>query len=355
MMIRHCFDRAGGRLLLVSGIAWTAAATLLPLSAAGEEPSPRIALTAENNNFVVDQDRHYVNGVNFSWLTAPLGTQSWTQRTGNAVENALPLLFPAAGEHDRRIEWTFLGQQLYTPANKTLAIPDPADRPYAGWTYVGGTLMQNRDRRRYSELSATLGVVGPGAFGSQVQNGFHKIFGFGNANGWPHQLRNEPAITLGYVSKWRLVQVLCQHCGLAADVVPEVGATIGNVFTYGEATALVRMGWGLDSSYGPRMLQPGLTGGGYFNASRGGRRWGVQFFGGIQERVVGHNLFLDGNTYQSGPSVHKYNYVHDEVFGFSAYAWRDLRADFTVVRRSREFHGQHSDDRYGSITLSSNW
>ncbi|MBL6749102.1 MAG: lipid A deacylase LpxR family protein [Nevskia sp.] len=340
-----------------AGLALAGAAAPACLAADGADRSGWFTLTAENNNFAVNQDRHYVNGFNFAYLSAPLsGGSGWFGRTAAGIEDALPPLFPRAGQSiDRRFEWTALGQQIFTPSNKSLEPPDPRDRPYAGWLYTGISLLQDRDGRELSDLSATVGVVGPGAFGEQVQNGFHKMFGFGNANGWKHQLNNEPAVTLEYVRKWRLVTSLAEGYGVQADLVPELGAAVGNVFTYAEASALVRVGVGLDADYGPRLMQPGLTGGAYFNPQRAARSWGLNVFGGIQERVVGHNIFLDGNTWQAGPSVDKYPFVHDEVFGVSAFGWRNVRADFTYVRRSREFGAQTGVDRYGSINLTARW
>jgi len=328
-----------------------------PLQAASNDAA-WWSLNAENNNFVVDQDQHYVNGLNLAYLSPSLavGDHGFVARSSMAVEDALWPLFPLEQkERDRRFEWTILGQQLFTPANKNLSTPDPNDRPYAGWLYTGFNLLQDTDRKQLDSLSATIGLVGPDALGEQVQNGFHKVFGFGSAEGWSHQLRDEPALTLAYLRKWRFAVKGTGTDGLNADVVPELGLTAGNVLTYGEATALLRAGWGLDGSFGPRLIQPGPTGGGYFNPNYIHRDWSVYLFGGFQQRAVAHNIFLDGNSYQSSPSVDRYIWVHDEVMGVSALGWRRVRIDFTYVRRSEEFRGQRGDDRYGSIDVSTRW
>ena len=333
-----------------------AMAPLLAFSATAAE-SGWWSLNAENNNFVVDEDRHYVNGLNLAYLTPQLSTdQGAIQRAALKVEADLPWLFPApAGKQDQRLEWTVLGQQLFTPANKDLSTPDPNDRPYAGWLYTGLGLMQSTDGTRFEELSATLGVVGSWALGDQVQNSFHKAFGFGRTEGWSHQLHNEPALTLSYLRKWRLGTRFERLGGLEVDAVPELGATLGNVLIDGEASALLRLGWGLESEYSPRMLQPGLTGGGYFNPAGSGRRSGGYIFAGAQQRAVGHNIFLDGNTWKDSPFVERYPWVHDEYFGISVFGWNRIRADFTYVRRSREFVTQTGDDRYGSATITVQW
>jgi lipid A 3-O-deacylase len=341
-------------LLKTLGVFVTMLAAAWPALSRADETAAWWSLTAENNNLVVDEDRHYVNGDNFVYLSPTLSSgQGLVQRTALNIQDALPWLFPVvASDSDRRLEWTMLGQQIFTPQNKNLSTPDATDRPYAGWLYTGVELMQNTDGRRYDQLGMTLGVVGPAALGKQVMNGFHGAFGFGQSEGWSHQINDEPALTLDYEHKWRFATRFDRAGGLEVDAIPELGATLGNVLTYGEATGMLRIGRGLDADYGPRMLQPGSTGGGYFSPSLTHSRFGAYLFAGFQQRVVGRNIFLDGNTWRDSPFVDKYPWVHDEFAGISAFGWNRVRADFTYVRRSREFHGQLGDDRYGSATIS---
>lgn len=162
-----------------------------------------VSLTAENNNFVVNEDRHYVNGLNLAYLSQALGSdRGWVNSAAVSVENGLPLLFAdAEQERDRRFGWTILGQQIFTPTSRTSSTPDPRDRPYAGWLYTSLSLFQDSGRRRLDDLTATIGVVGPAALGEEVQNGFHQVFAFGLAQGWSHQLKNEPGLLLAYSRK----------------------------------------------------------------------------------------------------------------------------------------------------------
>lgn len=313
-------------------------------------------VTIENNNLGSNRDRYYVNGFNVAYLSTPVESgSSWAARATDDIERSLRWLFTVSAHPDTRFEWTVLGQQIFTPANKSAVIPDPRDRPYAGWLYTGGSLLRDTDGQELDDLEVTLGVVGPAALGRQVQNSFHKIFGYGSANGWSYQLRNEPAVTLGYSRKWRFETALAADGALSADVIPELGATLGNVHTYGEATTLVRLGRGLAASYGPRILQPGATGGAYFNPERIPGEWGLFAFAGWQGRAIGHDIFLDGNTYQDGPSVSKYPWVHDVFAGVSAYGWGRVRVDLTYLHRSKEFSAQESAEAYGSATVSIRW
>jgi hypothetical protein len=339
----------------ISSLFLVAAIAATPAHAADASKLGWGTITEENNNLGADSDRYYVNGINLSWLSPSLEHQDgWQSRMAKSVTGALPLLFGNNGDLDRRIDWTILSQQIYTPANKTATIPDSQDRPYAGWLYTGFDVLEDHDALQLDDLSVTLGVVGPSALGHPVQNGVHKGLGFGSANGWSYQLKDEPAFTVGYAHKWRWVQAIPHAGGLQADVVPEFGITAGNVLDQAEATLITRLGWGLGSSYGPRLLSPGMEGDGYFAAERGPRS-GAYLFAGVQGRGVAHNIFLDGNTWQEGPSVSRYPWVHEYLAGFSVYGWQRVRADFVYVHESEEFHGQQGDESYGSVTVSVAW
>src|SRR5581483_2901612 len=81
-----------------------AAALAAPgLARAQDEPAWG-GFTEENNNLGEDHDRYYVNGFSADYLSRPLDAAPghWAARTARGIEDALPGLFPAAGDRDRR-------------------------------------------------------------------------------------------------------------------------------------------------------------------------------------------------------------------------------------------------------------
>jgi hypothetical protein len=68
--------------------------------------------------------------------------------------------------------------------------------------------------------------------------------------------------------------------------------------------------------------------------------------------MVAHNLFLDGNTFEGSPSVDERPGVADFVGGVSLFWGRAVKLDFAITERTKEFYGQHGEDRFGMITLS---
>src|SRR5207244_10781648 len=115
----------------------------------------------------------------------------------------------------------------------------------------------------------------------------------------------------------RLRLSLAGDHGVGADIVPQLGASVGNILTYGAAGALLRIGKGLGADYGPVRIRPALSGTDYFDADRLDEGKGYYFFVGTQGRIVGRNIFLDGNSYRTSPSVSKKNAVGDAQVGFS--------------------------------------
>ena len=155
---------------------------------------------------------------------------------------------------------------------------------------------------KLENLELDLGVVGPAAFGREVQNHYHQLIGANTAQGWDSQIRDEPGLMLTYEREWR-AKIWGDDSGI--DIIPGVGATLGNVFTYGEAGALLRIGNGLNADYGPVRVRPALSGTDFFAGDRAHGEFGYYAFAGMQGRVVGRNIFLDGNSFRPSPSVDK--------------------------------------------------
>jgi len=311
----------------------------------------RISLLEENDSLYDNSDKHYTQGLRMSYLTPDLRPDSGWNAPFNLI-GALGAAFPSAGapQDVTRRYAVFVGQSIFTPTDKAALSPPSNDRPYAGWLYVGTSLLQETNRDTLDHVELTLGMVGPAALGRQAQNDFHQFIGADQAHGWSHQLRNEPAGMISYERLWRIP--LLSVGGLSLDTVPQIGATLGTVATYGAAGGLIRIGRNLQADYGPARIRPALSGTDYFDASHLDGKFGFYFFAGGQGRVVGRNIFLDGNTFNSGPSVDKEIFVGDLQAGLSLFWSNDIQAVFSAVRRSREYDNQPSPDVIGTATLS---
>src|SRR6185437_8358686 len=156
-----------------------------------------------------------------------------------------------------------LAQSMFTPQNKASSAPVLNDRPYAAWLYAGLKLQTERlDRLDTAELD--LGMVGPAALGQQVQDDWHQLIGVSGANGWSHQIKNEPGVDLMLERLWR-VPLTPQaddrdRDELGVDLIPNAVGSLGNVFTYGGGGVTIRVGNDLQADFGPPRISPGVPG-----------------------------------------------------------------------------------------------
>ena len=316
---------------------------------AGPTPrSPAIySLTEENDGIFSHQDRHYTQGLRLSRTAVPDAGGFWDGLSDKF--GAVTAALGAGPASARRDQWLF-GQNEFTPTDITRSVPDPLDRPYAGWLYLGAGLMQRSASGRIDHLQVLLGVVGPAALAKQVQDGFHSFAGYGQANGYHYQLHNEPGLMVSYQTIWDRPLL---HLGpVQTELLPELGITAGNLLTYGEVGLTLRAGQDLGAAGTPQTITPGLSGSGWFDPTQMDGAFGWMVFAGIQTRAVWRNLFLEGNSYQASPGVQKRNFVTDEDAGISLMFHFGLRVDISYIKRTREFSGQVNDDRFGSVTLS---
>jgi lipid A 3-O-deacylase len=279
------------------------------------------------NDMLSGTDRYYTNGIKFGGgVRADRLIERVFQRPAEQV------LKEVSGSLGDVHVGLFLGQNIYTPRNITLSQPQPFDRPWSAWLYVGG-VAQSVLGNRLQTVEIDIGMVGPAALGKFVQTEWHGLIGADRPQGWGNQLRNEPGLLVAYLEKWRYGPTT----GLQA--VPHFGVTLGNVMTLVRAGGIVRIGSNM-SGFGPDTIEPGgamlqRTRMSDLQSENGRAEWYV--FAGADLRAVGYNIFLDGNMFRSGgPSVNRHDFVHDLKAGISVRI-APVRISLTHLRRSEEY------------------
>jgi hypothetical protein len=330
--------RFGSRLSLTA-----LAAAALWLGPAGgtsaAEPDRGGILTFQfENDLFSNKDGHFTHGTRIAWMSPEDSVPEWVRDAAGHVP-----LFDARAS--KRIVWS-LGQSMYTPEDIGRADPDPNDRPYGGWTYIGIGLV-SVDDAQLDNLELNIGMVGPASGAGAVHRAWHDAFGFKEPKGWDHQIGNEPGINLIYDRKWRNFHRF-DLIGLEVDATPNAGVALGNVFTHAQAGLTVRLGQDLPADYGPPRIRPSLPGSDYFMPEKA---FGWYLFAGVTGRAVARDIFLDGNTFADSPSVDKRPFVGDFQMGF-AVTVGDVRLAYTHILRTREFEGQGESDQFGSLSVS---
>lgn len=302
------------------------------------------------NDYFGGTDQNYTNGAKLSWLTSDLS--DWGQ---SGWRRSMLGVLPFVNRPGTQKNFGFsVGQNIYTPSDTDARVPDPTDRPYAGWSYAEISFI-SKDARRADIISIQAGIVGPSSLAEDTQRTVHEWLNESSPRGWDYQLRDEPGVNLIYERRYRFVsRTLFDTLGM--DLVPHGGFSLGNVQTHAMAGATLRLGINLPSDFGVALARGGSIGASPVDdldpRVPGGRGFGFFVFAGAEGRAVVRDIFLDGNTRKDSPSVDKEPLVADLMAGFGLVAGRwQLTGAF--VHRTKEFETQPDPwSRFGSVTLS---
>jgi hypothetical protein len=321
------------------------------LHAADGARAPGLVVTSENDLYgnvfgYNGQDRHYTQGLKFMYIG---GDKDFT-----GITSKLTKFVPTLGLRDEACNAGFsFGQNIYTPIDKSNYAPIPNDWPYAGWLY-GGLIFQRRGVTfngipTLDSYELDLGVIGSSSLAGETQRIWHKWIGSGRPNGWANQLKNEPGLELKAARYWRFTPN--EKVGRYIDVVAHVGTDLGNVRVDANAGALLRIGINLPQDFGVSLIEgaaPSIAP----RKTEKGDWFSLYIFGGGEGRAIGHDIFLDGNTFAHSLNVNKEPLVGDFMFGAGFLLFQHLEASFTGVIRSSQFETQRGGaDTLGSITI----
>jgi hypothetical protein len=240
-----------------------------------------------------------------------------------------------------------LGHELYTPTNLRATAVLPNDRPYGAWLHASLILRRGGEILNLipvmDELELDLGIIGPEAFGEETQQSWHKLIDYVDPRGWANQLDTEPALQLWFTRSFNLTFRTENYWGL--DLIPHLKAALGNVYIYGEVGTLLRAGYNLPLEFVVSPLESFST-----QPSFHPPHWSIYGFGGVDGRVLGRNIFLDGNSFKDSHSVDKELFVADLRVG-GAIRYRGVEGVVSFVHRTREFDTQARDENFVSVTF----
>lgn len=283
-------------------------------------------------------DRYYTHGTQFAVVSPPIRGESLPFAT------RLRLVKP---EDEVRAGVVF-GQNIYTPESLTITDLDPRDRPYAGWLYVGPTVV-SKTASELNALELQVGLVGPSALGHVAQNKVHDLIEAARFEGWSDQLRDEVAFVLMGERMWA-PEVLAgsETGGWALDQTDHAGFAVGTLKTSLSLGTTFRIGRGMDGDFGAPRIRPAPSGAAFF---RNERDWAGYVFAGGEARLVARDIFLDGNTFQDSPRTDKRPLVFEAQAGVSV-RWKLFRFSYAHVWRSEEFVGQRGNQEFGAFSIS---
>ena len=307
-------------------------------TAAPADPDSIWTIQAENDAVSTlrgTSDRYYTSGLRIGWTSG-----------ADAVDAVAALGHGIWGDGTTRVSLE-ITQSLFTPNDTQLDPPNPLDRPYAGVLLATGGLIHDTSWTR-DLVSLSLGIVGPGALGEEVQNGFHNIIGDTPNRGWHYQVPDQPAINLLVQRTWRLP--VANLGGIEMDALPSLTGALGDVRDYVQGGAVFRIGQGLGSDFGTARIAPGLNGSDAFTQTT---PFVWYAFAGADGQAVGYDVTLDGSTFRNNtPSVHRIWDV-GEFEGGLAIIFHGVRLTYTQTWQTQEFRGARSGlFNFGSLAAS---
>jgi len=184
--------------------------------------STEIGIETDNDSYLLQgSDRYYTDGIFFYYRHA------LTVKDNSNLQN--------------KVLGFEMGQKIFNPQSGSIFYngadqPSLIDRPFAAYLYVGSTLNFLYKDESNLKIGAQLGVVGPDAFGKQVQDFVHDNFGFYHPSGWEYQINNDFEINLSAEYNRLLARADWVDVSLASYV------NLGNGFTGAGAGPLLRLG-----------------------------------------------------------------------------------------------------------------
>ncbi len=240
-----------------------------------------------------------------------------------------------------------IGQKIYNPYWSHLPDIKTHDRPFAGYLYGSAAMSWFFKNEAILKTSVQVGILGPSAFGKEVQTAFHKaIDSYYTVEGWDYQVKDEPALNfdLSY-------QSLFYHSpNRILDVSGTSSLLIGNTFSGANAGLLIRFGNMnpfYESSYANSRIK---------NKKGDNRKTDLELFLFTKPQLnfAAYDATIQGGLFRSdkGPITFGIkNWVYSQQIGFN-FAWKRLSSKFIVTLKTNEVNGPAKAYHYGSAVFS---
>ena len=289
-----------------------------------------------------NSDHDYTHGIQLTilkkekpptWITSVTELIPFFQK-----ENALPL-----------VQYT-LGEKMFTPYDISIHDLQTNDRPYAGYLYFSTTVItHNGHSKNYDsgeQFEFTFGLVGPSAYGEELQTFGHKLTNSQISRGWDNQLKDELTFGLTYSNVSRTITPISD--GFSFGINQQNSAALGNAYTFASTGVMFRVGNNLSQDLSPPNIHPSFSGITYFQ-SKEKSSWYIYL--SLEARLIYRNIFLDGNTFTNSHKVEKKPIIGDVAYGF-VYIFDNMRVAISTISRSKEYTTQKEDTNYGAISFS---
>ena len=295
--------------------------------------SKEISFTCDNDFFLFSgSDRYYTNGLFFDYTYI-----SKTEKLAKIISKFT------------------LGQKIFTAFKRKIPPENVQllDRPITGYLYFNYSVLKFFENNQLLSLGITPGIIGPAAFGEEVQTSWHRLIGIKSQWDWiwKYQLHNAFGVDLEAAYAKTIIGSSINKFQIS----PLSNISVGTNETFIKQDLVFQVGKfnNMHNSelWGSLISRSGNSLSGDQKANRN-----VELFFYYQPSIMYqfYNATIEGGmfTNNKGPIVDKINnWVLMNTCGIST-SVKNVGALFQIVYQSREATSQFDSHIYGTIKLS---
>lgn len=253
-----------------------------------------------DNDYFASQDEDYTQGYNFELVSPSLQL--------NPINKLL--LKPKNNEMKYGISIEHIG---FTPFNIKSPEIQVGDRPFASTIMLKSFAIATDSLNKTRLISSfNIGLIGPGAFGKEMQVGIHKATGNTIPEGWRNQIKND--IVLNYEISYEKQLIRYRNLfSLHSNSKIQLGTLFSNA------------GLGLTSTFGI-INQP-------FSSSKTKKKFNIYGFAQSMVNVIGYDATLQGGIFNKKSP---YIIASQDIERFTA------QANFGMILQTRTLYFEYS-------------
>jgi lipid A 3-O-deacylase len=215
-----------------------------------------------DNDFFTATDYYYSQGISMEF--------------SSPVIKKFPLIKLLLRLNDQNRYGISFEHDAYTPTSIRHPEIIRDDRPFAACLMLN-TFSSLTDTVRHTILSSeiTLGLIGPAAFGEEIQKGIHKLLKNIQPLGWNHQIRNDAIVN--YRIEYETEIIFKTHFLLSSSITMNAGTLTDNL-----ASGLIFIAGKFNSP---------------FNALNNKGNFSIYFYAEPFLKIVGYNATLQGGFF----------------------------------------------------------
>jgi hypothetical protein len=299
------------------------------------------------NDFFAGTDKHFTNGVAFSWLDDAYkikDNNSVNSYSKFIIDSFAVLSLNGLDKSKYYSSGVSISQLIITPIDTTLSTPQYNDIPYAGYLALNGYLFE-WDEKSFNEFRLELGVAGKEAQAKEMQDAFHSIISNPHAKGWDTQISTRYTINALYrygETSWKSNKVASS---LSMDWFNHAGFEFGNYNIKAFGGTMFRIGENYTQNFNvhyPYLKEEASL----LKSRKKHHGFGWSLSTGINGELVGYSYIID--------QAQKEGYdISNKVFNASLYLGVEFYYNVHKLAYFYQSHSPYTNEQSGADTYGS--